>query len=120
MCILFVEDEPIISMVGTEALEDAGHDVSAVYTADMAIEHVLSMPGRFSCLVTDFNTPGSLNGVDVVNWARAPYPNIPIILATALGHIISRPWLDRQRVTLMNKPYSPAALVETVQKLFAA
>ena len=120
MCILFVEDEPIISMVVAEGLTDAGHEVLAAFSADVAIEHVLSRPDRFSCLITHFNMSGALNGIDVINWTRAPYPKIPIILATALGHVISRTWLDRQRVTLVDKPYSPAMLAKTVQDLLAA
>ena len=120
MWILFVEDEPIISMVGTEALEEAGHEVLAAYTADDAIECIISTPRQLSCLITDFNMPGRLNGVDLVNWVRVRYPNIPVILATALGHTIDRPWLDRRRVILMDKPYSPASLVEMVQRLLAA
>jgi len=119
MCILFVEDEPIIAMVAAEALEDAGHQVITAATGDAAATYLDSMPGHFAGLVTDFTMPGELTGVDVIYRTWQTYPEMPMVLATAIAHTISRPWLKHQRVTLVSKPYSLATLVDLVKNLLA-
>lgn len=117
MCILFVEDEPIITMVACDALSEAGHDVVPASSGQEAIELLAAEPDRFTCIVTDFNMPGCVTGADVIRHARTVAPTTPIVLATALGGSVTLAWLAEFGVTLLPKPYSLDGLVQMVEQL---
>jgi CheY-like chemotaxis protein len=120
MCILFVEDEFIITMMAEEALLGAGHKVMTAGHAAAAIDLIAGHPDHFTCLVTDLHMPGELNGADLVAHVRELYPVLPIVLATAMPHAATPVWRKRHRVELLDKPYSPKCLVQSVERLLHA
>ena len=117
MCILVVEDEPIILMISQESLSDAGYDVLTACNASEACELLTSKPGHFTCLVTDYSMSPGRTGADVVEHARGLYGSMPVVLATATGGAVTREWRERNRVELLAKPFGPEALVTTVRRL---
>ena len=117
MCILFVEDEFMITMMAEEALLEAGHEVMTAAHAPAAVGLISDHPGHFTCLVTDIHMPGEITGLDLVEHARKRYPLLPIVVATARPGAASPEWRNRRRVRLLTKPYGPELLVRTVDRL---
>ena len=120
MCILFVEDEFLITMMAEDALHDAGHEVMTAPHAPAAVRLIADHPDIFICLVTDIHMPGELTGLDLTEHVRERYPMLPIVVATARPNAAPLLWRDRHRVALLEKPYSPQLLVSMVERLLSA
>ena len=117
MCVLFVDDEPLIAMVVEDALRDAGHDVMTASDAPAAVTLLRQHPRKFTALISDYHMPGELNGVDLIEHTLKNYPGIPAIVATGRPDVIKAGWLAGHGVELLTKPYTPEALVEMVERL---
>ena len=117
MCVLFVDDEPLIAMVVEDALRDAGHDVMIAEHAPAAVELLRQYPGRFTALVSDYHMPGEINGVDLIEHVLKTYPTIPAVVATGRPDVIKADWLSKHGVELLAKPYTPEVLVSLVDRL---
>lgn len=117
MCVLFVDDEPLIAMVMEDALSDAGREVMTAEHAPAAVTLLRHHPGKFSAVVSDYHMPGELNGVDLIEHVREIYPAIPAVVATGRPDVIKADWLARYGVKLLAKPYAPEALVALVEQL---
>ena len=117
MCILFVDDEPLIALVAEDAFKDADHEVMTAGSATAAIGLIARHPNHFTCLVTDLHMPGDLSGIDLVEHMREPYPAIPVVMTTGRPDVATPAWRTLHRVELLAKPYSPQRLVRTVERL---
>ena len=117
MCILFVEDDPLITLVSKDALQDAGHEVMTADNARAAVKLIEDHPGRFTCMVTDIHMPGEGSGFDVVEHMREHYSAMPIVVATGRPDSVRSEWRIRQGVTLLAKPYGANLIVGTVEHL---
>ena len=117
MCVLFVDDEFLISMVVEDALIDAGYHVMTAPNAPAAVELLQRHPGHFTALVSDYHMPGILNGGDLIEHARAAYPDIPAVIATGRPDVIQADWLAKHDVQLLEKPYSPDGLLALLHRL---
>ena len=82
MKILYVEDEPIISMSVCDDLEDSGYEVIVVTRCDKALD-MLANHSDVALLVTDVSTPGDMNGWELAEKVREAYPLLPIVYTTA-------------------------------------
>ncbi len=114
MCILLVEDETLIRSIMRESLEEAGHEVFDVGTADDAIEAITNRHRPFSVLVTDLHLNGTRNGLDVARAMREFFPDVPVVLATGRPDVISREGAG-DSFTLLAKPYGIRDLVSTIE-----
>ena len=76
--VLIVEDEPMIRELLTLYLEDWGAIVTAVATADDGNEALRTQD--WTLLLTDVQTPGLLNGVDLAWMASQQKPQTRIIV----------------------------------------
>ena len=65
MCILVVEDEPLIRMIVVEELEDAGFHVCEAASGDDAVSYLESPPAPLTMLITDIHMPGKLSGIEI-------------------------------------------------------
>jgi DNA-binding NtrC family response regulator len=117
MCVLFVDDEPLIKMVIEDALKDAGHEVMTAPHVPAAVELLRRHPGKFIAVVSDYHMPGELNGVDLIEHVRESYPAMPAVMATGRPDIIKTEWLAHNSVELLEKPYTPEMLVSLVDRL---
>lgn len=88
MCILFVEDEPIVLLATATWLEDGGFKVMTASDGLKAVDLLEQHPGHFTALVTDFHMPMGMTGAHVAMHMRQTYPAIPMIITTALTHIV--------------------------------
>ncbi len=110
VCVLFVEDEPLILMATAFCLEGAGFKVMTADDGLHAIDLLEQHPGHFTALVTDFHMP-LLTGAHVVMSMRQTYPSIPMIITTALTHVVTEGWCLQYGVDMLAKPYDPETLI---------
>ncbi len=78
--ILVVEDEKALSLLYKEELSEEGYRVTAVLSADAALEALARE--TFDLIVTDIRMPGK-NGIELVTRVMSQWPDIPIIINTA-------------------------------------
>jgi len=115
--VLVVEDEPLISDMVAQGLEDEGFRVHAVASAEQALRH-LALHGDVDVLFTDINLPG-MDGSTLARWARELKPGLSVVYAS--GHVSS---LDRFSAVpgsiFVPKPYTPAQICRVITDLAAA
>ena len=117
MCILLVEDEPLIREVMTESLQDAGFEVMQAESGDRAFELIRNPPVRFSALVTDFHMPGRIDGAGVASRMRKAWPSIPVVIVSGRPEVLRQQWEREEGYGLLRKPYLPQQLVDLVRRL---
>ncbi len=117
MCVLLVEDEPLIREIMTETLEEAGHEVTGARTGDEAMELIGSSPKRFIALVTDFHMPGRFDGAEVAARIRQRMPDIPVVIASGRPEVFQTAWRLELGYHLLRKPYGPRQLVALLGQL---
>ena len=120
VCVLLVEDEPLIREIMTETLEEAGHEVAGARTGDEAMELIRSSPKRFVALVTDFHMPGSFDGAEVAACLRKRVPDIPVVIASGRPEVFKPAWRTELGYRLLRKPYGPRQLIALLEQLLAA
>ena len=84
MKVLLADDEKSIAVTLSDALRDAGHDVTVVSDGRNAMEAFRREP--FECLISDVRMPGA-NGMEVFREAKKKHPGIKVILITAFANI---------------------------------
>ena len=119
MCVLLVEDEPVIREIMAESLQDAGYDVMEARDGDQAIGLMDDAQGRFTILVTDLHMPGSADGTVVAARLRELRPGIPVIITTGRPDVLAATWREADGYTLLRKPYLPSRLVMLVRSLIS-
>ncbi len=112
--ILIVEDEPILRMLATDVLEDAGFRTLAVGDADEAI---LILEGRsdVGLVFTDIDMPGSMNGARLAQCIRGRWP--PIRLVVTSGHCLAVDIDLPADSVFIAKPYDGLKVVEAIRRL---
>ena len=117
MCVLFVEDEPVIREIMSESLADAGFDVVEASSGDEAMEIIRTRTHPFSILVTDFHMPGTANGADVAACLRVEYPGLPVVIASSRPDVFKPAWRSELGYGLLRKPYVPRELVALIRTM---
>src|SRR5277367_3210986 len=72
--ILVIEDEPSVATFMRTALERRGYDVVPSPSAAMGLQLLAS--GDFRGVISDFRTPGGINGADLHDWCRRHRPEL--------------------------------------------
>ena len=110
--ILVVEDDPLVNLDISEALEDEGYDVIAVASADEAIK-VLETRNDIRTIFTDIDLPGSMGGLKLAAAVRDRWPPVHIIVTTGMR----APHRDEMPTNSMfiAKPYRNAEVLEAVR-----
>ena len=118
MCILVVEDEPIVLMCAVDGLAGAGYEVMEAEHAVRAVELLEEWPEHFTMLITDHNLPPhAMTGADLVVHMRPAYPTIPMVIATATQALIADAFRREHRVHILPKPYAADELTAVVGRL---
>jgi two-component system, response regulator PdtaR len=112
--ILTVEDEFLVSEYLGQILRDKGYSVISTGGADEAIE-VPESRNDIRLVITDINMPGTLDGLKLAAAVKNRWPPIKIILTTGK----TPPVRDQMPSgsLFLPKPYSPASVIETVERL---
>ncbi len=120
MCVLLVEDEPVIREIMAESLADAGFDVIEAASGDEAVALIRTRVHPFKILVTDFHMPGEANGADVAACLRIEYPGLPVVIASGRPDVFKPSWRTELGYGLLRKPYVPRELVALIRQMTGA
>lgn len=112
--ILLVDDEEHIRLAAGQTLELGGYEVTALETAEEALQMVQS--GWEGILVTDINLPG-INGLELMKRVVAEDPALPVILITGHGDISMAVGAMRDGAyDFIEKPFSSEFLLDVVRR----
>jgi len=100
--VLLVEDELLVRELAFEDLAEAGFEVTAASDGDEALAY-LEGGRRFDLLFTDIRMPGSVDGWELAERAKAMMPGIKVVYATGLGEAADQLSPEERYV---RKPYS--------------
>ncbi len=120
MCILLVEDEPLIRVIVAEELVEAGFEVCEAEDSDQASALIEKQPGAFTLLVTDIHVPGNLDGIEVACLLRERRPEIPVVYITGRPGALNFMGRLGDRDALVAKPFTPSQLLAVVRGLLGA
>lgn len=112
--VLFVEDEPLVRMLGTDVLEDAGFGVVEAGTGDEALERLEAHP-EVDVLFTDVRMPGSLDGVQLARIVHDRRPDVRLVVASAHARLRAEDLPDNGR--FVPKPYRADEIVEIIRDI---
>jgi DNA-binding response OmpR family regulator len=112
--ILFVEDEPLLGELMTEALTDKGFDVEVAPSAGHALRY-LSSGAEVDVLFTDIDLGEGMDGAKLAQLARAMRPQLPVVYASGRRSVDQ---LDTVPGSIfLPKPYSLAQVDATINGL---
>jgi CheY-like chemotaxis protein len=109
--VLFVEDEVVLRMSTVDMLERLGCMVSAVGSAEQALE-LLDRGDKFGLLLTDLGLPG-MSGEELAAEVQRRFPDLPVIIASGYGQSASQPGSLR----FIGKPYSSIDLQQALEEV---
>lgn len=107
--VLIAEDESALVEMLSEVFEDAGFEVVAFDTADIACAQLDEHIADLSLLFTDVKMPGEKTGLDLVFAARKVRPDLPIVVSSGYFEETEQ---QISQVTLLPKPWSLGKLIE--------
>jgi two-component system cell cycle sensor histidine kinase/response regulator CckA len=114
--ILFVEDEPLLGELMTEALTDKGYTVQVATDAGHALRYLLS-GAEVDILFTDIDLGEGMDGAKLAQLAREMRPRLPVVYASGRRSMEQFPTVPNS--TFLPKPYSLNQVDETIAGLVA-
>ena len=112
--ILVVEDETLVRMSAVSVAEDSGFEALSAASADEAIG-ILESRSDVLLVFTDFNMPGSMNGLRLAHAVRGRWPPVELLVTSALGNITAGDLPERGR--FLPKPCDVATLSEAFHQM---
>jgi signal transduction histidine kinase/ActR/RegA family two-component response regulator len=116
--ILYVEDDPLVSLATVDLLKGAGYAVHAAPDAGTALDLLAAHP-EIDLLVTDIGLPG-MDGRELAAEARRRRPELKLVFLTgydrsgAIGEAVDA------RTEYLNKPYLDSELFDALSRLSSA
>jgi DNA-binding response OmpR family regulator len=115
--ILVIEDEPSVATFMRTALERRGYDVVPSPSAAMGLQLLAS--GDFCGVISDFRTPGGINGADLHDWLQRHRPELATRIVFITGDTASDETialLSRVGTPCVEKPFRVQELLAAVEK----
>jgi two-component system, response regulator PdtaR len=112
--ILFVEDEPLLGLLMTEALTDKGFEVQAMPDAGCALRYLLS-GAQVDVLFTDIDLGAGMDGAELAKLARELRPTLPVVYASGRRSSAQIPTVPDS--IFLPKPYSLSQVDETLSNI---
>jgi PAS domain S-box-containing protein len=111
--ILVVEDKDDVRELAEQVLKMEGYAVQSAASGEQALE-LLRQGARVDLLFTDVVMPGGMNGLDLVEQARALRPELPVLVTT--GYMDELPERGRSEgLRVLAKPYRQEDLLGRVR-----
>jgi len=114
--ILIVEDQAAVRQFAARCLTQPGINILQAQDAIEARE-LLSKHENIDLLFTDVLMPGDMNGHELAGWANKNYPNLKILLTTAMENRPSSEQPKRNHdFQMLAKPYNKNELTESISR----
>lgn len=118
--ILIVEDEPMTCEMLKVVLEDEGHRAATAGNGRQALDLVEQQAIRPDLVLSDYNLPNGLNGLEVVARVQQMlHREIPSIILTGDTSAETLSEIARRGGVHLSKPVGPQELIELIQHLLA-
>ena len=112
--ILLVEDDEIMRSLTRQVLQEHGYTVFDADDGKSALEWVESHPGQIDLLLTDV-VMRRMSGPELVERLSASHPNLQVIYMSGYtGELIAEREVLKRGVTLLEKPFTRTALLNTI------
>jgi DNA-binding response OmpR family regulator len=115
--ILVIEDEPSVAAFMRTALERRGYEVMPSPSAAEGLRLLAS--NEFRGVVSDFRTPGGINGADLHDWVRRHRPELASRIVFITGDTASAETialLAQDGTPCVEKPFRVQQLLAAVEK----
>ena len=119
--ILIIEDDPEVRELLEILLREDGHHVELAHSGAQALDHVKRSKIKPALILSDYNLPNHINGVETMGKLRAQIGlHVPVIILT--GDISTAALRDiaNHDCVQLNKPVKPKALSQAIDRLLAA
>ena len=115
--LLFVDDEPALRSLMAERLQERGYEVVEAESGEKALE--LLERFAFDVVVTDLRLPG-LDGMRLIDEARARYPSIVTVVITGYGSVREAVEATKRGASdFIPKPFQFEELTHVLEKALA-
>jgi two-component system OmpR family response regulator len=115
--ILLIEDEPSVAAFIRTALERHGYEVMPSPSAAEGLRLLAS--NSFCGVISDFRTPGGINGADLHDWVRRHRPELAARIVFITGDTASAETialLAQDGTPCVEKPFRVQQLLAAVEK----
>ncbi|MFC3651274.1 PAS domain S-box protein [Dyella humi] len=109
--VVIVDDDPLVLNATGAVLQDLGHRVTEVASAEEALQ-ILEDGSDVDMLITDHAMPG-MTGAQLVSEVNIRWPALPVVLATGYAEI---PTDLSDGATRLSKPYDRMGLAKAIAK----
>ncbi len=114
--ILIVEDQPNVRQFAARCLNKPGISILQAQDAAQA-KALLETNKDIDLLFTDVLMPGDMNGHELATWANKKYPELKILLTTAMENKpSSKQPIRNHNFELLPKPYNKYELTERISQ----
>lgn len=117
LTILVVEDRDAVRQFAVHCLTRPGVTVLQANNAVIARKYLKS--AAVDLLFTDIVMPGDMNGQELANWAENMFPDLKILLTTAMLESGGNHVDEQKRFPLIEKPYSKDELADAITACLA-
>jgi PAS domain S-box-containing protein len=115
--ILLVEDHPQVRELAGRALRAQGYRVLEAADGSIALEIVTQHQGAIDLLLTDMIMPGGMSGRELAEQIRVHRPAMKVLFMSGYtDHVLVHHQLLTSHQDVLQKPFTPTALVRTVWK----
>ena len=114
--VLVVDDEPVICMLASNCLRDAGFRALEAHNAQQAID-LLESGEQVDVVFSDVQMPG-MDGFELQRWLRHHRPRIKVLLASGVENVKAASGAMGAPRWLVFKPYTMADLEQRIRDLF--
>lgn len=117
--LLLVEDDAAVRRITERALVKAGYEVVQADSAEQALEWLEANDKHVDLLISDVIMPG-MNGGELATHVAQLRPGIHVLLVSGYTSNVLEATGVSPDVALLEKPFTPAALLSRVASLVAA
>lgn len=115
--VILVEHHPLLGSILVDILEAEGHDTLLFESADDALVSMLKHGDQVRLIISDYSTPGQLNGVELSELIFSRWPLLPFILMS--GHDPETFSSLPVNVQWLAKPWNVSDLLRMIHSAFA-
>jgi len=115
--ILVVDDEPKVLSVVAEVLKDGEYNILTAGTGSMGLQRSREFSGEIDLLLSDFQMPGGMSGVDLATAMTLERPQLKVLLMSGFPegmlvlnegwHFLAKPFVTSQLRALVVGLVSP-------------